>query len=386
MRRHLFLVTLVVFLLTPAIAGAAWLPLVKCGGSGLTDVPCTPCDFFQTFHDLLNFVLIDVSGPIAAFMIVWAGGMMLLGGPNPKLYSQGKALITNTLIGVTIILVAYAATNTLMKFLVTTGEGDRWFEFSCPAGLEGISDIKTTFPSVAPVSMPSPTPYPAPGAPPAPGAVLPAEQGVACKSQTIDTCNTQFKCSPCTKYAQYFSSAKYGADASLLHAIMMAESSCAQGDMVSSAGAYGPMQMLLSTANKHTATCKIYEIDYNAKPSPKPFTDKNGKPMAKRIDAAWLLNLQNMEGIICLAAAEVKTLKGACGQDPRDIASGYNSGPKWCMPSRDCATTKSCDGGAMRAWECPWDNRQHSVCNTGLNETKRYAPKVAACAKQTQGI
>ena len=146
---HILIVAAIVFI--PMTAHAA---IVSCGSTG--QAPCSPCDLFATFHNLIDFVLRDVTGPLAAALIVVAGGMMLFAGAKPKLYSDGKELLKNTLIGVAIILLSWVFVNFLIKSLSTGNAGDAWYQFSCPAGLSDIVNIETTFPSVTPPATVTP--------------------------------------------------------------------------------------------------------------------------------------------------------------------------------------------------------------------------------------
>jgi hypothetical protein len=146
---YIFIVAATLFM--PMAAHAA---IVSCGSTG--QAPCSPCDLFATFHNLLDFVLRDVTGPVAAGLIVIAGGMMLLSGGNATRFSSGKKMLTNTLIGVGIILLSWVFVNFLIKSLATGNQGDTWYQFSCPAGLSDIVNIETTFPSVTPPPVPTP--------------------------------------------------------------------------------------------------------------------------------------------------------------------------------------------------------------------------------------
>jgi len=135
MRRFLPFIAVLALLLLPALAQAAPVefPLVPCGSTGQEE--CTPCHLFEAFSRIINLVLFGITGPIAAFMIVLAGGMMLLGGAAGT-YSRGKTMLSNTLMGVTIILLSWAATNFLIKSISEGSGDDAWYQFSCPAFLE----------------------------------------------------------------------------------------------------------------------------------------------------------------------------------------------------------------------------------------------------------
>jgi len=176
MRRVLLPLIIIGILLAPAAASAvSWFPIVPCGSTG--QATCTSCDLFKTFKNVIDLVLYGITGPIAAFMIVWAGGMMLLGGANPKLYSQGTTMLKNTLIGVTIILLSWLATNTLIKTLATGNAYDAWFEFSCPTFLQ------------QPEAAALPAPVPAKGSPESPAPELALASAAVCKEANLATAN-----------------------------------------------------------------------------------------------------------------------------------------------------------------------------------------------------
>jgi hypothetical protein len=149
MRRAFLFSIIIVGLLAPTIAGAAsWIPIVPCGSAG--QQPCSPCDLFKAFHNVIDLVLYGITGPVAAFMVVVAGGMMLLSRGNVNWYKNGLQILRNTMIGVSIILLSWVFTNFLIKSLGTGSATDAWYQFSCPAGLASIVNIETTFPSGTP--------------------------------------------------------------------------------------------------------------------------------------------------------------------------------------------------------------------------------------------
>ncbi len=366
--RKAFIVSIILgILLTPSLAGAALFPLVPCGATGQDS--CTPCSLFEAFHNIIDLVLYGITGPIAAFMIVYAGGMMLLGGGKPELYSQGKKLLTNTMIGVAIILLSWLVTNFLIKSLMTGNQGDGWNEFSCPVGLSVIKPLETALPTGGVL-------------PPLPAGVqmVPEYAGVATLGVGSGTtganliCPQIFACQAsyykgCPKWKPYL--AKYSTNAALLESIMFHESSCRIQPPSSGAGAYGLMQMKPATANLNRNGCDVTT------------KDAKGNIVPENITQAWLTSEQNLDKILCVANNIVNSLKLACGTKPLGIAAGYNGGPGACAPSRDCALLPSCSNDAtfMHRWECPWDDKYHTIENTGYIETRIYAHKVAACAK-----
>ncbi|MEK9209133.1 MAG: pilin [Patescibacteria group bacterium] len=160
----------------PTVASAVdWFPIVPCGSSG--QAACTPCDLFKTFKNVIDLVLYGITGPIAAFMIVWAGGLMLISGDNAARFAEGSKMLKNTLIGVTIILLSWRATNTLIKTLATGNAYDAWFEFSCPAYLQ------------QPEAAALPAPVPAKGSPEKPAPELALASAAACKEANLAAAN-----------------------------------------------------------------------------------------------------------------------------------------------------------------------------------------------------
>lgn len=154
MRRFIFPIIIAAVIMVPTVAQAvSWIPVVPCGSTG--QEACSPCHLWEAFHNVMDLVLYGMTGPIAAFLIVIAGGRMLLSAGNATQFKKGKEMLTNTLIGVTIILLSWVFVNFLIKSLATGSQGDSWYQFTCPAGLSDIVNIETEFPSVTPPPPPS---------------------------------------------------------------------------------------------------------------------------------------------------------------------------------------------------------------------------------------
>ena len=98
------------------------------------------------------------------------------------------------------------------------------------------------------------------------------------------------------------------------------------------------------------------------------------------INQAWLTDPANADQSICLGAEIIRSIAaGTCGSELRNIYAGYNAGPGNCAASNDCAGEQSCGGGVKKKWECPYDNPQHTVCNTGMYQTKQGATYINYC-------
>ena len=91
---------------------------ISVGGKTVTNV-CTICDLFKLIQNILNFAWIYITFPVAALMLAIGGFMMLVPGLSGEKgagsYSKGKKIITNALLGVAIVFLAWLGIDTLMK-------------------------------------------------------------------------------------------------------------------------------------------------------------------------------------------------------------------------------------------------------------------------------
>lgn len=379
MKRRLliFLVIGAAFLIPVAAQAADWLPIVPCGSDSRNQPICNPCHLFQTAKNITDLILYGITGPIAAFMIVFSGGQMLISAGNPAVYGAAQKRLTNVMYGVGIILLAWLATNFLIKTLGNGTVGDTWNEFTCPVGLASITNIQTEFPAGAPPQFQVPE-------------VLPSEQlsalpfGAVCPDSNVKLyfAPGTIDCGGCPKYQSAIATyaGKFGVSASLLESIMYHESGCVLKSN-GGAGAYGLMQVKPDTVKEFRDICDVYQ----KKEDGSYHYDADGNKEPIEITPGWLMSAQSAEASICLSAAYIKNrIMPSCGSDPRNIAAGYNAGEGYCRLSKDCQGLTSPAGGPLRAWECLWDNPEHTVCNAdraggSLEETRRYAPRVAAC-------
>jgi len=165
--------------------------------------------------------------------------------------------------------------------------------------------------------------------------------------------------SSCSQYLPSINKYAGGAaTASVLKAFMVIESDCNPTRVSYDGSSFGLMQFKPATANMFKSRCGITE----------------------NITSSWLVNPANADKSICLAAAYINSIAaGACGSSPGGIYAGYNAGAGWCGASADCGGQQSCAGGAMKMWECPYDNPQHTVCNEGLYQTKQGSSYINYC-------
>ncbi len=70
-----------------------------------------------------------------------------------------------------------------------------------------------------------------------------------------------------------------------------------------------------------------------------------------------------------LGTAYLKNLSAKYDGDVNKIIAAYNGGPGANKPSRDCPNSSR--------WQCEWDNKAHTIPNTGYIETRNYVTKVS---------
>ena len=101
-----------VFYLMFGIFGFARAGLVPCGGTDQS--PCTLCDFFAVFSNIIHFITFDLTPAVAMLMFLIGGIILLTAGGNEQRLAKGKQLVTNTVIGLLIIYLGWLLINSLL--------------------------------------------------------------------------------------------------------------------------------------------------------------------------------------------------------------------------------------------------------------------------------
>jgi hypothetical protein len=111
-----------------AISSTAKNGVVQCGNDdnirkGTAKAPtgtCTLYDLFDTGIRVVNMLML-LAAIFAVIRIVMAGFSMVLSAGNEERLSAGKSGLTNALLGLFIVLVAYLLINTIFTLLVDNG-------------------------------------------------------------------------------------------------------------------------------------------------------------------------------------------------------------------------------------------------------------------------
>ncbi|MEK7616403.1 MAG: pilin [Patescibacteria group bacterium] len=128
--KYFVIIVIATFFLVPLSSAQAVDPLVVCGTS--TTQACTTCDILKQIKRVIDFIVNPLVPILAILFAITAGLMIVLGGLNPELISQGRKMLTMTVTGVVIIYTSWLVANTVIK--VIAGENDTaksWFKLDC---------------------------------------------------------------------------------------------------------------------------------------------------------------------------------------------------------------------------------------------------------------
>ncbi len=417
---------LLIFILSIALPFAVYAAestgLVTCGLMSSKTL-CNICDLVILFQILVNKANSYFALPLAALMLGYGGFLMVLSGfqgGNAGLYTKGKKVLTNTLIGIIIIFCSWLAIDTLLKTVGayqhnTTGNFGPWNVIECVSPdiklpthfeckdqqcieVEGVTggfacttdrnsrSCREHFECENESCVSKPTE----GFDTCEGkedkttckVAKPGDMcaGVQCEDSGIDTyqpdpradCTIKGDWDKAIDWA-FIRAGSIGSDIDtkkMVRAIMATESH-GKISSVSKAGACGLMQIVPGTGKAFATMCGA---DFNE---------------ASTCD--FYTNPANAAKSICIAIGVMNSLFRNCGKDIRNIAAAYN-GDDACSPSVHCGShagpgeckVNANQTGETKRWECLWDDAAHTTCNAkkqGGNflETRKYVPKVLKC-------
>ncbi|QQR65346.1 transglycosylase SLT domain-containing protein [Candidatus Kaiserbacteria bacterium] len=125
---HRILFTTALFLLTASVTYAAG--LVPCGG-GPPESMCRVCDFVAMGQGLMTW-FIGASASIVALMFAFGGMKMVMSAGNTGKVSEGKEMMSNSIIGFFILLGAWLIVNTILMTVMSDGKGvEVWGTVQC---------------------------------------------------------------------------------------------------------------------------------------------------------------------------------------------------------------------------------------------------------------
>lgn len=114
-------------LVLPALASAQ---LIPCGQTvnGAIPHPCTFNDLVTLVNNMVDFIFIKISLPLAAIMFTYAGFKLMFSGGQVEAKSKAISIFTNVAIGLIIIAGSWVIIHTIISIL---GDevGYKWIGF-----------------------------------------------------------------------------------------------------------------------------------------------------------------------------------------------------------------------------------------------------------------
>ncbi len=120
MKQKLFILFLAFSIITlPFFASARG--LVPCGGytdTGERERPCNVEDIFVLIARTTNW-LIAVAGIYAVYKLIFSGWNLIVSMGNEESITKNKGAISNAVVGLVLVLMAYMFINTIVNFMLT---------------------------------------------------------------------------------------------------------------------------------------------------------------------------------------------------------------------------------------------------------------------------
>jgi hypothetical protein len=322
--RLLRLAALGILFAMPLLASAQ---LVPCMGP-----ECQACHLVSLGQNIINW-LIGISAVVGALLFAWAGFKMVIAGGNASEIAKARGVFTNVIVGLIIMLAAWLVVDTVLKILTNQNLSrlGGWNSIECvdlPVYGTGMRLVEPDFTN----------PYADRSRGTASG--LAASSLSDAELAALVASGASYDSILCSAA----SSAGIGGECASLKALMRIESSgCV--NKVSPAGAYGCMQIL-------------------------PATARNYDPALANASDTYIANLLMNDDAYNLRLG-VQIYQDAYNRyngDRNLIYAAYNGGFG--------ANERSADCPGMLRWQCEWDNREHTVPNTGYEETRNYVRNI----------
>ena len=90
--------------------------LVPCNGPD-----CDLCDLFVLGKNIIDFLWVAISMPLAVLMLVVAAFVFIISGANPSLHSRAKSIATAAIVGLVITFSSWLIVGTVINWFANTG-------------------------------------------------------------------------------------------------------------------------------------------------------------------------------------------------------------------------------------------------------------------------
>lgn len=102
--------------------------LVQCGNAG--QPACNLCSFLSLIKDLIDFA-IKISFAFAALFITWGAFVTMTAGGSEERVKEGRKILTDTIIGLVIMLTAWLILGTVVQVLTGSPSKLPWTQIQC---------------------------------------------------------------------------------------------------------------------------------------------------------------------------------------------------------------------------------------------------------------
>lgn len=99
--------------------------IVPCDGPG-----CRACDFIQLGQNIITW-FIKIAASVIALTFAWGGMKMVMSGGDTGAVSSARSIMTNSVIGLVILLGSWLIVNTILNLLVSEENMGKWYEIQC---------------------------------------------------------------------------------------------------------------------------------------------------------------------------------------------------------------------------------------------------------------
>ena len=108
-----------------------FIPIVSFSAGLITCVDIDNCrfnDIISTVQNIINFLAIYISVPVATIMFAWAGGTYLFAGGNESRIKKAHNIFINVLVGFLIVISAWLIINTIANALLDTAKFETYLK------------------------------------------------------------------------------------------------------------------------------------------------------------------------------------------------------------------------------------------------------------------
>jgi len=344
--------------------------------------PCNLCDFYELARRIIDFLLFNLSVPIAAVAFLVGGIFLLTSAGNPGKITRGKSAMINAVIGLALAFFAWSIFNVILTTVTfKIGFGDQKFSdwFDPPDCNPGGGDVSQCLPALPPPPTGGgPT---GPGGPDFSGSIdgTCIQDGFGtCEQAQQDLLNGRCPNSigPLEEGCSWDDSQKYTeADRAAFDARL--HENISDEEILRIASEYGvsPSRLKAIIAAESSANNNATHTDLDGETSYglmqiRPDTARGLDPsLAGLSDEQIGERLRNPQYNVELGAKYYGDLLNKYSGDETKASAAYNGGPGANLPSQNCP-------GQLR-WQCLWDNDEHTVANErpghpGYGPTRKY--------------